>query len=185
MSNKPVSIDTQNKPTKKQLALFIIGLITMLIGISILGFYGIRKVYREIKKQKLMQENVVIEIADLKIKAPVLEGTENEILAKATGHFIDTGEVGSGNYCIAGHSSVIYKEYFNNLKNIELGMDITLYDIEKNAYHYTVTESFIVEPNEVWILNDFGDDRVTIVTCTDDGSQRQIVVGILDDSISD
>lgn len=149
----------------------------MIVGMSVLGFFGIRKVYREINKQKMMRENVVIEIADLKIKAPVLEGTDNETLAKATGHFPETGAVGSGNYCIAGHSSTIYKEYFNNLKNVELGMEINLYNVEKECYTYVVTENFIVEPNEVWILNDFGDDRVTIVTCTDDGSQRQIVVG--------
>ena len=181
MRSKLFVTDTEHKRTIKQWALFITGLIAMIIGISILGFYGIRKICREVRKQKLLKENVVVEIADLKIKAPVLEGTDNEILAKATGHFIGTGEVGSGNYCIAGHSSVIYKEYFNNLKNVELGMDITLYDKEKNDYHYTVTENFIVEPNEVWILNDFGDDRVTIVTCTDDGTQRQIVVGIKQD----
>ncbi len=157
--------------------MFIAGLLAMIVGMSVLGFFGIRKVYREINKQKMMRENVVIEIADLKIKAPVLEGTDNETLAKATGHFPETGAVGSGNYCIAGHSSTIYKEYFNNLKNVELGMEINLYNVEKECYTYVVTENFIVEPNEVWILNDFGDDRVTIVTCTDDGSQRQIVVG--------
>ncbi|MDE6664888.1 MAG: sortase [Ruminococcus sp.] len=50
--------------------------------------------------------------------------------------------------------------------------------MEKNCYTYIVTENFIVEPDETWILNDFGDDRVTIVTCTDDGTQRQVVVGI-------
>ncbi len=57
-------------------------------------------------------------------------------------------------------------------------MKITLYDMQKNEYSYTVKESFIVEPNETWILNDFGDDRITIITCTDDGTQRQVVVGI-------
>ena len=178
MNSKLFSTDTTNKRTKKQWVLFITGLIAIIIGTSILGFFGIRKVYREIHRQKLLRENVVVEIADLKIKAPVLEGTDNETLAKATGHFTETGEVGSGNYCIAGHSSTIYKEYFNNLKNIEVGMEINLYNIEKYFYTYIVTENFIVEPNETWILNDFGDDRVTLVTCTDDGTQRQVVVGI-------
>ncbi|MDE6036432.1 MAG: class D sortase [Ruminococcus sp.] len=175
-SNKTVT-DNTNKKSKMQWVLFIAGLLAMLTGISILGFFGIRKICRDINRQKLMRENVVVEIADLKIKAPVLEGTDNETLAKATGHFTDTGEVGAGNYCIAGHSSTIYKEYFNNLKNIEIGMEINLYDVEKNCYTYVVTENFIVEPNETWILNDFGDNRVTIVTCTDDGTQRQIVIG--------
>lgn len=178
MSSKQFVTDTENKRTKKQWALFITGLIALIIGTGILGFYGIRKIYREIQKQKLLRENVVVEIKDIKIKAPVLEGTDNETLSKAAGHFVGTGEVGSGNYCIAGHSSTIYKEYFNNLKNAKIGMKINLYDKEKNCCTYTITEKFIVEPNEVWILNDFGDDRITIITCTDDGTQRQVVVGM-------
>lgn len=177
MRNKLFIADIKNKRSKGQWALFIAGLIAIIIGISILGFYGIRKIHREIQKQKLLRENVVVEIADLKIKAPVLEGTDNKILSKATGHFVETGVPGSGNYCIAGHSSSIYKEYFNNLKNVEIGMEITLYDKEKKRYTYTATESFIVEPNETWVLDDFDDDRITIITCTDDGKQRQVVVG--------
>ncbi len=165
------------KTTKMQKVLFVTGLIAMLTGISILGFFGVRKIYREYHKQKLMRENPVVEIAELHIKAPILEGTDNETLSKATGHFIGTGGFGKGNYCIAGHSSIIYKEYFNNLKNIDLGMKILLYDKDKKSYSYTVTENFIVEPNETWVLDDFGDNRITIITCTDDGTQRQVVVG--------
>lgn len=170
---------TSKTHTKKQWALFLAGLIAILTGISILGFFGIRKIHREWKKQKLMRENPVVEIADLNIKAPILEGTDNGILSKAAGHFTGTGDFGKGNYCIAGHSSTLYKEYFNNLKNIEIGMTITLYDKDKKIYNYTVTELNIVEPNETWVLDDFGDNRITIITCTDDGSQRLVVVGLL------
>lgn len=42
-----------------------------------------------------------------------------------------------------------------------------------------VCNNFIVEPDEVWVLDDFGDNRITIITCTDDGLQRQVVVGKL------
>ena len=160
--------------------MFLSGLIAILIGVSILGFFGVRKCYRLYQKQMLMKNNPVVEIADLNIKAPILEGTDNETLAKATGHFKDSGDFGKGNYCIAGHSSTLYKEYFNNLKNVEIGMEITLHDKQKQTYHYTVTESKIVDPNAVWVLDDFGDDRITIITCTDDGTQRQVVVGLLD-----
>ena len=168
------------KHTKKQTFLLIVGIICIAAGVGILGFFGGRKIYREIKKQKLMRENPVVEITALHIKAPILEGTENEILARAVGHFPETGAVGSGNYCIAGHSSVLYKEYFDNLKNAENGMQIALYTKEKQCYTYTVSDRFVVEPDEVWILEDFGDDRVTLVTCTDDGTQRIVVVGKLD-----
>ena len=168
----------QNR-TKKQWALFLAGLILMVSGMSVLGFFGIRKVCRMIRKHKLMQENVVVEIPDLRIKAPVLEGTDNDILAKGAGHFIGSGAVGSGNYCIAAHSSTLYKEYFNNLKNAEKGMQINLYDLEKECFSYSITDYFIVEPSEVQVLDDYGDDRVTLITCTDDGSQRLVVIGKL------
>ena len=169
--------EKKQKFSKKQLFLFITGLLIMLIGLSVLGFMGVRKIRRDIRRQELMKTNVVIEIPELKLKAPVLEGTEQEVLAQGTGHFPETGAVGEGNFCIAGHSSTIYKEYFNPLKNVQNGMKINLYRVDKTYVTYTVTDSFIVEPNETWILDDFGDCRVTLVTCTDDGSQRLVVIG--------
>jgi len=171
MSSKP------RKRTKKQWALFITGLIAVSAGLVIIGFFGVRKLHRELIRQKLMKENVVISIPDLDIEAPVLEGTDNEVLSQAAGHFPDTGDVGSGNYCIAGHSSTLYKEYFNSLKNASPGMEIRLYRVDKTYVTYTVSKIFIVEPSQTDILQDFGDTRVTLVTCTDDGSQRLVVVG--------
>ncbi|MBQ8921260.1 MAG: class D sortase [Oscillospiraceae bacterium] len=168
--------------TKKQWALFLAGMIAVITGVSILSFLGIRKLYREYQKQKLMRENPVVEIAGLNIKAPILEGTDNGVLSRAAGHFPGTGDFGKGNYCIAGHSSTIYKEYFNNLKNVRIGMTVTLYDKDKKSCDYTVAEVKIVEPDETWVLGDFGDTRITIITCTDDGSQRLVVVGLLQQS---
>ncbi len=164
--------------TKKQWVLFIAGLIALMVGLSILAFYGGRKIYREYQKKKLFRDNPVVEIQSVSIKAPILEGTDNKTLSKAAGHFTGTGDFGKGNYCIAGHSSTIYKEYFNNLNMVSIGDKITLYDKNKKEYIYTITEKTIVEPNETWILNDFGDNRITIITCTDDGKQRQVIVGI-------
>ncbi len=168
------------KPKKKK-ALFFTGLIAMLLGLSVLGVFGWKRISREIEKYRLLKECVVFEIPALEIKAPVMDGTEHAVLSKAAGHFPGTGAVGSGNYCIAGHNSTIYAEIFNEMKHIELGMEMYLIDNDENRtkYTYIVTKNFIVEPNETWVLKDFGDDRITIVTCTDDGTQRQIVVGVL------
>ncbi len=93
---------------------------------------------------------------------------------------MNTGEVGSGNYCIAGHNSTIYAEIFNDLDNIKIGTEIHLYDNDENRTYYTyeVSEKLIVNPEEIWILNDFDDNRLTVITCTDDGKQRQVVIGI-------
>ena len=162
---------------KRQIVLFAIGLVMFLTGFGILSFMGVRKIRRDIHRQKLMKENTVLEIPELHIKAPVLEGVGLDVLAEAAGHFPDTGAIGQGNYCIAGHSSVIYKEDFNNLKHAQNGMEIKLSDAEGHQATYYVAETKIVNPDETWILDESDDCRVTIVTCTDDGSQRFVVVG--------
>lgn len=165
---------------KSRKCLFSAGIIIFTIGFIVLSVFFYKRISRELYKQKLLCECVVFEIPKLNIKVPVMEGIDNEVLSVAAGHFPETGEVGSGNYCIAGHSSTIYACIFNNLDKIEIGMNMYLYNNNENktCYTYEVTENFIVDPEDIWILGDFKDDRITIVTCTDDGSQRQVVVGI-------
>ena len=167
----------KQKRNKRQKILFFAGLLLFTAGFGILSFLGIRKIRRDLHRQKLMKENTVIEIPALHIKAPVLEGVEQSVLKEAAGHFPGTGAIGSGNYCIAGHSSVLYKEYFNNLKSAEPGMEIRLSDHTGAKAVYEITEMFIVNPDETQILDDFGDCRITLITCTDDGSQRRVVIG--------
>ncbi len=168
------------KQLKKRI-LFFTGLAAMLMGLAVLSVFGWKRISAELEKQRLLQECIVLEIPALAIKAPVMDGTEHEVLSIAAGHFPGTGALGSGNYCIAGHNSTIYAEIFNEMKHIEEGMEMYLYDNDENRtkYTYVVTEDFIVDPDETWVLEEFGDDRLTIVTCTDDGTQRQIVVGLL------
>ncbi len=168
---------------KRKRILFWAGLAVMLMGLSVLVVFGFRRLCSELEKRRLLRECIVLEIPDLAIKAPVMDGTEHEVLSVAAGHFPGTGALGEGNYCIAGHNSTIYAEIFNEMKHIEEGMEMHLYDNDekRTKYTYIVTEDFIVNPDETWVLDDFGDDRLTIVTCTDDGTQRQIVVGLLRD----
>lgn len=167
--------------------LFFSGVTAMVLGFSVLAAFGWKRISREIEKQRLLKECIVFEIPELQIKAPVMDGTEHEVLSVAAGHFPGTGAVGNGNYCIAGHNSTIYAEIFNEMKHIETGMEMYLIDNDENrtTYTYMVTENFIVDPSDTWVLKDFGDDRITIVTCTDDGTQRQIVVGQLVDGGED
>ena len=61
-------------------------------------------------------------------------------------------------------------------------MTITLYDKQKNRYEYTVSDSFLIRPDQTEVLDDFGDDRITLITCNDDGTQRLIVTGKYENS---
>ena len=110
-----------------------------------------------------------------------MDGTDKKVFSAAAGHFENTGAVGSGNYCIAGHNSTIYAEIFNDLDQIQIGDKMYLIDTDENRtrYLYVVTEYKIIDPNDTWVLDDFGDNRLTVISCTDDGAQRQVVVGIL------
>ncbi len=168
----------QIKKNKK--LLFSVGIVFFVIGFAILSVFVYKRISRELYKQKLLRECVVFEIPSLDIKVPVMDGTDNEILSVAAGHFENTGKVGFGNYCIAGHNSTIYAEIFNELDNIKIGAEMRLYDNDENKIYYTyeVSEKLIVNPEETWVLNDFDDDRITVITCTDDGTQRQVVIGI-------
>lgn len=159
----------------------ILGIIMMICGISILSLFAYRKISRELYLHKLLNNNINFEIPRLNIQVPVLEGTDNKALQVSAGHFEGTGALGKGNYCIAGHNSTIYAEIFNDLDQIQIGDEMYLVDTDENhtRYLYIVTEYRTVESNDTWVLNDYGDDRLTVISCTDDGTQRQVVVAIL------
>ena len=158
-----------------------IGLVFTIAGIAILSVFAYKHISWELYKQKLLKECVILEIPNLNIKVPVMDGTDKETLSVAAGHFEGTGSVGKGNYCIAGHNSTIYAEIFNELDQIQIGDEIYLIDNDDNRtkYIYVVSEYNIVNPQSISVLDNFGDDRLTVITCTDDGRNRQVVIGKL------
>ena len=126
-------------------------------------------------------KNVIFRAERLGIEVPVYEGIDSYELAIGVGHFPDCGEVGDGNYCIAGHSGSKENLVFNELHNAVLGDRFELINLDGSCISYYVTDMFIVDPEEVWVLNDFGDDRITIVTCVDGGTRRLILVALKTD----
>jgi len=44
---------------------------------------------------------------------------------------------------------------------------------------YAVSECNIINPQSISVLDNFGDDRLTVITCTNDGKNRQVVIGKL------
>ena len=169
------------KKQKRNKPMFIIGIIMVVLGVGILSLYGYRKISRELYLRRLLKDNINFEIPRLDIKVPVLEGTDQKSLQVSAGHFEGTGALGHGNYCICGHNSTIYAEIFNDLDQIKIGDEMYLIDTDENRtrYTYIVTDYRTVEPSETWVLNVFGDDRITVISCTDDGKLRQVVVGML------
>ena len=117
----------------KRNRLRIMGICLLVCGSFILSLFAYKKISREVYLQNLLKENIVLEIPSLNIKVPVLEGTDSETLAVAAGHFPGTGELGLGNYCIAGHNSTIYAEIFNDLDQIQIGAEMDLVEDRKSV----------------------------------------------------
>lgn len=125
----------------------------------------------------------IIEIPKIELTAPIGQGTDEETLKYSVGHFEQTAMPDEkGNCCIIGHRSYTYGEYFNRLDEIENGDTITVH-YKNNKYNYTVTDTFVVEPQEVSVLKNSGnnDSEITLITCTPlrVGTHRLIVKGIL------
>ena len=165
--------------TMKKTALRLVGGVLLVGGVFILSIFSYQKISRELYLKKLLKENIVFDIPSLNLKVPILEGTDNNTLSVAAGHFEGRGSLGQGNYCIAGHNSTIYAEIFNDLDQIQIGAEMFLFDVDKIQYTYVVTEYKIVDPHEITVLDDYGDDRLTVISCTDDGEYRQVVIGKL------
>ena len=166
----------------KRKVLRIFGILLLICGVLILSLFAYRKISREVYLKRLLNDNINFEIPSLQIKVPVLEGTDSKALQVSAGHFEGTGSPGHGNYCIAGHNSTIYAEIFNDLDRIQIGDEMYLIDNDekRTRYTYVVAEYHVVAPQSVEVLDDYGDDRLTVISCTDDGKQRQVVVGILE-----
>lgn len=123
----------------------------------------------------------LVEIPKINVNAVILEGTDDSALKYAVGHYPGFGEIGQpGNYVLLGHRNYVYGHFFRNIDKLEVGDQI---NIKKGTdiYTYLVTESFVVAPDEVWVLNKTEDATITLITCTPVGTytDRLIVKGVL------
>lgn len=179
----------------------ILGIILVLIGVSTLAYgtyqrYSTKTIMNslldtssvevlqdsdsildgDMQIKEVVSNYSVIEIPDLNIKAPITDGVE-ENLSYSVGMFPNSPKLSeSGNVSLAGHSSSIYACVFNNIDTLVLGDKINIYDENGDLREYTLVQTKVVIPTDVGVLRDFKDNRLTIVTCTDGGNMRLILV---------
>ncbi len=130
-----------------------------------------------------MAENVmgVIIIDKIDLKAPLVEGTDNKSIRYALGHFKDTAMPGqTGNFAVAGHRSYTFGEYFNRLDELAAG-DTVQVMYNGGVYSYIVDENYVVEPEQLEVLDSTDNATITLVTCTPKwtATHRLIVKGHL------
>ncbi|MGH9213367.1 MAG: class E sortase [Acidimicrobiales bacterium] len=111
----------------------------------------------------------------------VVEGVSVGDLKRGPGHYPDSPLPGQpGNSSIAGHRTT-YGAPFNRIDELQTGDEILVTTLQ-GSFRYTVSEQQIVRPDQVEVLDEFGDNRLTLTACHPKYSARQriVVVATLD-----
>jgi sortase A len=105
----------------------------------------------------------------------VVSGVQVADLKRGPGHYPDSPLPGQpGNAAIAGHRTT-YGAPFNRLDELEQGDEILVTTVQ-GAFRYEVRETLVVNPDQVEVLDDYGDDRLTLTACHPKYSARQRIV---------
>jgi sortase A len=122
-----------------------------------------------------------ITIPKIGINWMVVQGSDNAALEKGPGHIQETQLPGAGgNFAVAG-DRVLYGAPFLNLDEVAVGDEIDI-KMPYATFVYRVTESFIVTPDDVSVLQPVGYEAITLLTCDPpwDIKQRIVVRGQLE-----
>lgn len=125
----------------------------------------------------------IIEIPRLDLTRVMVEGTSRADLKKGPGHYIGTPFPGqAGNVGIAGHRTT-YGAPFNRIDELQPGDEILL-STSQGSFTYEVVPApgstnqawYTVAPSQVEVLEDFGDNRVTLTACHPKYSAKQRII---------
>jgi sortase A len=102
-----------------------------------------------------------LEAPAVDLKATVLEGSDDRTLGRAAGHIEDTALPGEpGNIGIAGHRDTT----FHALRRLKAGDRLTLTTADA-VFEYEVSRTWVVEPEDVHVLDRTPRPALTLVTC--------------------
>jgi sortase A len=162
-----------------------IGSLILLVGISALGYVGYVMMsaryfhvteavrFAEPVRARRLTPNLtprffphgavigMIEIPRLGIDAVIVQGDSNDVLRRAIGHVPGTPFPGeAGNIALAGHRDT----FFRPLREISVG-DLISVKTENSIFHYQVSSTEVVRPNDTTVLQSRGRNELTLVTC--------------------
>jgi sortase A len=129
-----------------------------------------------------------IEIPRIDVDKFVVQGTSVPDLRKGPGHYVETPMPGEpGNASIAGHRTT-YGAPFSNIDELQPGDSIFVTTLA-GRHEYRVMGAdrsqpggdpasghFIVKPTDVYVLDNFGDNRLTLTACHPKYSARERII---------
>jgi sortase A len=105
-----------------------------------------------------------IQIPAIGIDAPIVQGDGWEQLKKGVGQHIGSADPGeNGNVVLSAHND-IFGEIFRDLDRLKPGDEIIVYTNQR-AYTYVVSESQVVEPTRVDLMENTSQPTLTLISC--------------------
>lgn len=106
-----------------------------------------------------------IVIPKINVNGTIVQGVDEEALKQGVGQLPNGVQPGDdfGNVVFAAHND-IYGQLFRRLDELEPGDQLTV-QTETRIYTYTVTETRIVEPNDVYVLDNRDGATLTLISC--------------------
>jgi sortase A len=121
-----------------------------------------------------------IDIPTIGLVHTMFEGVSLTVLDRGPGHWPGTAAAGGwGNMVVAGHRTTNSRP-FRNIDQLGPGDPIVV-RTDAGTFDYRVTGSRVVEPNEVWIVDQQPGRTITLFACHPPGSAqyRYVVFGEL------
>lgn len=106
-----------------------------------------------------------LEIPRIGLSAQISEGTSEEILNEYIGHFENTNK-NSGNIALAAHNRGYKVNYFERLKELEIG-DEVIYTVNNLVKEYEISSKNIIKDTEVEVLEKTDENILTLITCVE------------------
>ena len=184
----------------------LFGIVLILIGVGIIANVAYKKIVASQKQNELIEvfesqleeakseessetvslESIngytpvaIMEIPSIKLKQPVVDGITEDVIKYFLGRFPDLAMPGEvGNFAVAGHRVSDFTDAFINLYKVKVG-DEVIVTTKDGRYTYEVDSSFIVDPDQVEVLDDADYEKMTLITCTIGSKRRVIVTGKL------
>jgi len=103
----------------------------------------------------------ILSVPSIKLEVAIFDGTSARVLNLGIGRVAGTAHVGDpDNLALAGHRD----GFFRGLKNIDIGDELILETADQKK-RYEVTEFFVVAPEDVHVLQQNGEEMITLITC--------------------
>ena len=120
--------------------------------------------------------DVILNIPRLGINYPVLSKTTEELLKISLTKYWGREANEKGNYVIVGHN-YRNKKMFGKLSQINLGDIVELTDLTGRTLQYEVYDKYKVSPDDTRCTSQLtnGKREVTLITCSNYGTQRLVV----------